>query len=106
MGRRSAAAGRSDHLYYRYGITLKQYHDLATAQGNACMLCRHIPDVNSPHPSRRYLCVDHDHRTGEVRGLLCHRCNVGLGNFKDDIEVLTRAIAYLEGELRQENHPR
>jgi len=39
--------------------------------------------------------IDHDHRTGQVRGLLCHTCNAGLGMFKDNIELLHRAIMYL-----------
>ena len=39
--------------------------------------------------------IDHDHKTGELRGLLCHQCNVGIGNFKDDINRLMNAILYL-----------
>lgn len=41
-------------------------------------------------------CLDHDHESGEFRGWLCHKCNVGIGNFSDDIERLTRAINYLK----------
>ena len=39
--------------------------------------------------------IDHDHKTGELRGLLCHQCNVGIGNFKDDVNILMNAILYL-----------
>lgn len=45
------------------------------------------------------LSVDHDHQTGEIRGLLCHKCNVSLGNFNDDIGLLERAIGYIKGDM-------
>ena len=47
-------------------------------------------------PDGEYLCIDHDKKTGEVRGLLCKECNWGLGNFKDNPESLRKAIKYLE----------
>ena len=39
--------------------------------------------------------IDHDHKTGKLRGLLCHQCNIGIGNFKDDVNILMNAILYL-----------
>jgi hypothetical protein len=74
-----------------YGLTVEDYDRMYEEQGGACAICRN-PKNDGPRPS---LHVDHDHATGEVRGLLCNLCNVGLGSFGDDIERLGQAIAYL-----------
>jgi len=58
-------------------------------QGGLCLICLRAPAVH----------VDHDHGTGEIRGMLCFNCNGGLGQFKDDVEVTARAVQYLLGEL-------
>lgn len=55
--------------------------------GAACAICGSEPDV--PH-------VDHDHRTGYIRGILCSRCNFGIGKFKDSVELLLSAVNYLQ----------
>jgi|ERR1700677_1396496 len=55
-----------------------------------CSICR------NPFKNNRDMHLDHDHRTEEDRGLLCHNCNVGLGNFKDRIDYLYQAIDYLK----------
>lgn len=74
----------------KVGITEEDYLDLLHDQDGKCAVCgRH-----SDEASRR-LSIDHDHKTGRVRGLLCHKCNVGLGMFNDDTGVLNRAIDYL-----------
>lgn len=73
---------------YQYGITGEQYDALHEMQKGLCYICRHSPKNRALH-------VDHCHRTGTIRGLLCHRCNVALGFFKDDIDRLEDAIAYL-----------
>jgi len=78
-------------LKRKYGITLEQYEKLLADQGGVCAVC------GGPHVGvgGRYH-VDHDHRTGVVRGLLCGTCNTGLGQFKDDPVVLEKAISYLK----------
>lgn len=72
-----------------YGITLEQYKTKEAEQGGRCGLCGQIPETD------RRLHVDHDHRTGKLRDLLCHHCNLLLGNAQDSTERLRLAIAYL-----------
>lgn len=74
-----------------YGITAEEYDKLYKAQGGKCAICRRATG------KARRLAVDHDHKTGKVRGLLCKPCNrYGLGMFaRDNPEILERAAAYL-----------
>lgn len=74
------------------GITLVEYYDQAERQEHGCWICR------KPFGQTRATAAkpDHDHETGEFRGLLCGTCNLGLGNFYDSIELLKRAIQYLK----------
>lgn len=83
----------------KYGLTVEQYDAMLAAQDGRCAICRQPP---APHLSMRELLlfVDHDHTTQSVRGLLCHRCNSGLGIFYDDPRLLRRAIAYLAAAKR------
>ena len=70
-------------------VTDAEYEALLEAQGGVCRICQ------GPDTSGRSLAVDHDHASGRVRGLLCGRCNLGLGTFKDDPALLAAAIEYL-----------
>jgi hypothetical protein len=67
---------------------------LLRKQNWRCMICSKEQPKKAQSKKVR-LKIDHDHRTGQVRGLLCHTCNAGLGMFKDNIELLHRAIMYL-----------
>lgn len=71
-----------------YGISEVSYARLFAEQGSRCAICGRDPEV-------RHLSVDHDHATGAVRGLLCRMCNIGIGAFREDPEVMCNAIAYL-----------
>ena len=73
----------------RYGLDDAAFEALLEAQGHTCAICL------DPLVRGKHLHVDHDHETGEVRGLLCHGCNTSLGGFKEDPDVLERAAAYL-----------
>ncbi len=78
---------RTYHLRHRYGVTAAEVDEMRQLQDDRCAICtRELGE--RPH-------VDHNPATGAVRGLLCFTCNVGLGNFSDDVERLRRAIAYL-----------
>lgn len=72
-----------------YGVTGPQFDKAVAAQGYECAICR-IPLAFGAKP-----CADHDHATGKFRGVLCARCNSGLGMFKDNIPYLYAAIDYL-----------
>ena len=72
-----------------YGLTGHELVHLRREQDGKCAICR-----AEPEPGRR-LAVDHDHATGAVRGLLCRRCNMALGSFGDDVDLLIAAAAYL-----------
>ena len=75
-------------------ITLDQFHSKAESQDFLCAICQ-ASEVGRKNSSA-LLYIDHDHGTGHIRGLLCHHCNDALGKFKDDIELLEKAIAYLK----------
>jgi hypothetical protein len=80
---------RNARLMRYFGITLAYYTAMNAAQGGVCAICR------KPCKSGRQLAVDHDHKTGAVRALLCIPCNNGIGNFQDDPDLLSAAVEYL-----------
>lgn len=78
-------------LKWRYGITLADYDEMLEVQGNGCAICGKTPEENGQR-----LSVDHNHETGEVRGLLCRGCNSAIGHFKDSPERCLAAARYLQ----------
>lgn len=79
---------RSHHLK-KYGLTIEEYDRLLVSQNGVCAICR---KTDSTHR----LCVDHDHITGKVRGLLCGKCNRGIGCLGDNSMQLRMAADYIE----------
>jgi len=77
---------RDECLRSNYGITLAEYRQMHVDQGGGCLICGREMET---------LFVDHCHTTGVVRGLLCPQCNSGIGYFRDDPDLLGRAIDYL-----------
>lgn len=75
-------------LSHKFGITKEIYDKMFADQGGVCKIC------GGP-PGKRSLAVDHCHKTGKVRGLLCSNCNVGIGNLQDDLNLLEKAAQYI-----------
>jgi hypothetical protein len=82
-----AASRLNRHLKSCYGMSRADYDALLESQGGVCAICA--------KPSKKTLCVDHCHSTGTIRGLLCRKCNLGLGCLADDQAALIAALAYL-----------
>jgi hypothetical protein len=89
-----SAKERIMHIKRFYGITLEQYDKMFEEQGGVCAICDGI------NKDGRRLFIDHDHKTGKIRGLLCCNCNRGVGSFRDSVNNLQRAIIYLSKETR------
>lgn len=87
---------KNTYLQRNYGLNLEEFTDLLNKQNGKCWICglNEITVDNKNKP--RTLCVDHCHKTGKVRGLLCNLCNRGLGYFKDNTNNLEKAIEYLK----------
>lgn len=84
---------RKEHeLKTKYGISLHEMNDLLLKQNNRCAICGFKNDGNKSF----FPFVDHCHKTGVVRGLLCTKCNFGIGQFNDNPDLLRTAISYLE----------
>lgn len=83
-------ANHARHIFKTYGITASEYAQVLEYQGGKCYICQRATGA------RRRLAVDHCHRTGRVRGLLCRPCNRMLGHARDDMGFFLRAANYLD----------
>src|SRR6266513_3859490 len=88
-------AYRASHLKNAYGLTLAKYYRLLRRQDGKCAICSGINETYGEHRIES-LCVDHDHKTGKIRGLLCHKCNRAIGNVNDRADLLRKMADYLE----------
>ncbi len=88
---------RRSHIKVKFNLSWDTYIDLYNKQDGCCWICKtKIQTTNDLSEHRHVARIDHCHKTGKIRGLLCNECNKGLGCFKDDIEFLKQAINYLE----------
>jgi hypothetical protein len=85
------------HLKYKYGVTEEKLIETLDKQNNACAICKEsLPDLLVYENRRRGYAIDHNHDSGEFRGVLCTNCNTLLGMAKDNKDILLAAIDYLE----------
>lgn len=81
---------RAQHLKRKFKITVEEYEQMLKNQNSVCWICQKKCETNYA------LAVDHDHKTGNIRGLLCKNCNTAIGMFKEDVDVIMRAIEYIK----------
>lgn len=94
--RYDAKKTRDKNLQQNYrGFTSNNYDALFLKQGGVCAACGKLP--------KRYLHVDHDHVTGEVRGLLCHGCNAALGHLRDSPTIIRGLLQYILLYVKEED---
>ncbi len=79
----------------RFGMTVEEYNAILSKQKGRCAICGRKPRGTDRYRRGRALAVDHDHKVGKNRGLLCDLCNRALGQFHDSLEILKAAVRYL-----------
>lgn len=83
-------------LFTNFGLSLKNYNKMLEKQNNVCAICG-CPEKNKAWSGIiKRLSIDHNHKTGKIRGLLCDNCNRGLGYFKENTLILVKTIEYLQ----------
>lgn len=87
---------RWQHIRRKYGLSPEEWDRLHDLQLGRCAICL-LPLVETKH-----IHVDHEHATGRIRGLLCNRCNIAIGYARENVEVLQRAIQYLQSSKQGE----
>ncbi len=81
----------------KFGINFSDYEKMLIVQDNTCKICKNPETTRDPQNNKiRNLSVDHCHETGKIRGLLCTKCNTGIGLFRENIDYLQNAINYLK----------
>lgn len=87
---------RDKYMRRKYGLSMERYQELLQEQGGVCAICGRVERRRTKFGEVWGLVVDHDHETGELRGLLCGDCNVAIGMFGDDPGRLLNGVVYLE----------
>jgi hypothetical protein len=89
-------ATRGYNLKIRFNISIDDYNHLFLKQRGLCAICRQPESTKDKKGNIKWLAVDHNHHTQEIRGLLCSSCNTGIGLLGDSIDTMTKAIKYLK----------
>ena len=92
--RASPILEKGRNLRAKFDMSVEEYDRMLAAQNGVCAICKQ-PETHLRNGKLKALAVDHDHKTGKIRGLLCSDCNTGIGKLKDSIDVLTSAVQYL-----------
>ena len=87
-----------------FGLSLDEYEKMLKTQNGKCAICNQ-PETHQRNGKLKALAVDHNHKSGAIRGLLCSDCNTGIGKLKDDPSILRLAAQYLKYHSRHPNHP-
>lgn len=87
---------RSMELKRKFGLTHEQYEEMLKLQNGVCLICKRYRIASNKH----HMVIDHCHKTGKIRGILCNWCNRGIGLFEDNLELLENAKLYLKGQLK------
>lgn len=95
MPTRDPIYNKNSFLKSTYGITLAEYEALLESQNGVCAICGGKEKRKSRYGGVCRLHVDHDHKSGKVRGLLCQQCNNGIGHFRENTAILAKAIIYV-----------
>ena len=90
--KKNSKSVRSQYLKRNYGLTFEEFESMLSDQDNCCAVC----GGKETYGRHKRFTVDHNHSTGKVRGLLCHRCNTAIGLVNEDIHTLKSMIQYLE----------
>ncbi len=88
------------HIKSQYGILPHKYKEMQIAQDNRCAICGDLS------PEGKKLNIDHNHKTGKIRELLCRNCNLALGLLKDSFEVVEKAFLYLKKHYDPDSDPK
>lgn len=95
------------HKIYRYGISLNKVNELIFEQKNRCAICgQNFDDIFNIYIDKltiRSPRVDHNHKSGKIRGILCNKCNILLGMVKDNTSILLKAVDYLDRDKKLSN---
>jgi len=86
---------RISRLVRNYGISIEEYNGLLEEQDHKCAICGKGETIKLKNGNTRLLSIDHNHNTGQVRGLLCHKCNTTLGFLSENLQLFDKAKEYL-----------
>jgi hypothetical protein len=95
---------RKNNWKHKYSLSVKDYNFFFCTQHGLCAICKQPEKKNLNTGKQVFLTVDHNHKTEQVRALLCRRCNLMLGHCKEDIKLLLSMICYLKKFSKKENY--